>query len=91
MTTERKCLADALTQSGHSPIELANSEGGSVLVLPYGARILGLFPDGRSNLLWANPKLMHAKSATEFFQVPGWRNTGGGRTWISPGTRYPRR
>jgi hypothetical protein len=84
LETEKERLADALTQSGHPPIELAGSNGSSVLVLPYGARILGLFPDGASNLLWTNPQLAHAKTAAAFFNTAGWRNTGGGRTWISP-------
>jgi hypothetical protein len=84
VVSDKKYLADALTQSGNSPVELGSAGGGSVLVLPYGGRILGLFPDGASNLLWAHPKLAQVNSAAEFFQARGWRNTGGGRTWISP-------
>jgi hypothetical protein len=84
LETEKERLTDVLTQSGLPPTELAGSDGSSVLVLPYGARILGLFPYGAQNLLWTHPQLAHVESAAAFFQDRGWRNTGGGRTWISP-------
>ena len=63
---------------------LKNEAGSALLVLPYGARVLGLFPGEKANLLWENPCLQDPNSALEFFQTPGWRNTGGDRTWISP-------
>jgi len=53
-------------------------------VLPYGARVLGLFPADRPNLLWVHPMLHHLSTASQFLKTPGWINLGGDRTWISP-------
>jgi hypothetical protein len=80
----KQTLVCALQHAGHSPIQLEGADGASILILPYGARVLGLFPGTELNLLWANPALDSKNSATEFFATEGWRNTGGNRTWISP-------
>jgi hypothetical protein len=55
--------------------ELA-SPSASVLVLPRGARVLGV-DLGCGNLLWVNPKV------SDVLTKNGW-NIGGIRTWISP-------
>ena len=80
----RDALVRALREAGHKLIQLMDTSQSSLLVLPYGARVLGLFPGDRANLLWVNPSLGDTKAAIEFFRSPGWRNTGGDRTWISP-------
>jgi hypothetical protein len=56
-------------------VELA-SPPVSVLVLPRGARVLGV-DLGCGNLLWVNPQV------TDILRKGGW-NIGGIRTWISP-------
>ena len=73
-------LQTALHAAGQSPIDL----GGKLLVLPFGGRVLGLFPCPEVNALWVNPALGDAGRAREFLADPGWINLGGDRTWISP-------
>lgn len=73
-------LFDTLTASGQEPIIL----DGRLLVLPHGARVLGLAPDGHTNLTWTNPALSTADSAKALLADTGWGNLGGDRTWISP-------
>jgi hypothetical protein len=61
--------------------------GEKVIVLPFGGRIIGLFPDLVHNALWVNPKLHDPKEASSYISDPGWggwANLGGDRTWISP-------
>jgi hypothetical protein len=82
--TLKENIVHALMHARKTPIELNSEEGFSALVLPFGARLLGLFPSHASNLLWANPLLERSDTALQFLQTAGWRNTGGGRTWISP-------
>ena len=74
---ERDFLMQALRRAGHEPVQLTDVNRSSLLVLPYGARALGLFPTHGSNLFWVHPCLREEKSATEFFNTSGWRNTGG--------------
>ncbi len=81
---ERDVLIEALKGAGHEPIQLNDAAGVSLLVLPYGARVLGMFPKDKANLLWVHPSLGEPKATIEFFGAPGWRNTGGDRTWVSP-------
>lgn len=81
---EKDVLAHALREAGHEPIQLMDASYSSLLVLPYGARVLGLFPGDRANLLWVHPSLEDPRAAKKFLCAPGWRNTGGDRTWISP-------
>ena len=61
--------------------------GEKILVIPFGGRIIGLYPDGANNVLWVNPKLEDPEAAASFVSDPewgGWVNLGGDRTWISP-------
>ena len=67
-------------------------DGSRLLLLPYGARVLGLFAAGdEQNFYWTNPVLENAETARELFACSGWHNTGGDRTWIAPelDTFYP--
>ena len=75
-----KRLYESLRQAGKEPVTL----GDSILVLPFGGRILGVYPDGEKNMFWVNADLMQADTARSFFAADGWLNTGGDRTWISP-------
>jgi hypothetical protein len=68
------------------PTELSSSpDGSSVLVLPYGARVLGLFaPHSEENFLWTHPALGAVESAKAFYESGVWHNSGGDRTWLAP-------
>lgn len=47
--------------------------------------MLGLFMPGTDeNVLWTNPALATAESATAYFARCGWPNPGGDRTWLAP-------
>lgn len=78
-------LIERLHQTGLSPMSLALEDGATLLVLPYGGRVLALYPasDQRS-FLWANPALKDEASMREFFGRSGWLNSGGDRTWLAP-------
>ena len=76
-------LIASLTAAGNPPIQLFG-RGGSLLVLPYGGRTLGLYDRDGHNFFWVNPDLHHATTAETFFTAEGWKNSGGDRTWVSP-------
>ena len=60
-------------------------DGTRLLLLPYGARVLGLFAAGdEENFFWTNPALDRVETARKMFAGSGWHNTGGDRTWIAP-------
>jgi hypothetical protein len=69
-----------LHAAGHAPIEL----GSKMLVLPFGGRVIGLYPRPDLNAVWVNPALASVEAAKPFLADPGWVNLGGDRTWISP-------
>jgi len=61
-----KPLFDSLNEVGLEPLMLDRR----VLVLPLGGRVIGLAPDQRTNVLWANPGLespesLRARHATD--------------------------
>ena len=55
-----------------------------VCVLPFGGRVLGLYPQKGLNALWVNSALGSAASARALLTGGGWTNLGGDRTWVSP-------
>lgn len=58
-------------------------DGGRLVLLSHGARVLGLFaPHSDENYYWTNPALDSDPAA--FFQTKGWHNSGGDRTWLAP-------
>jgi len=78
-------LSEILKDSGQQPHEHCNPDGSTVLVLPHGARVLGLFPPGSDeNFYWTHPALATAESASRFYAGPQWHNSGGERTWLAP-------
>lgn len=83
--SERAILIEALRGAEHPAVELRGVEGGALLFLPFGARVLSLFAEeeGR-NLYWTNPQLALKAQAARVFASPDWVHTGGDRTWISP-------
>jgi hypothetical protein len=71
---------------------LTMPDGTRLLLLPYGARALGLYaPGDEASFYWTNPQLDEINSARALFDGKGWHNTGGDRTWIAPeiDTFYP--
>jgi len=70
---------ETMTELGKPPVQL-----GKVHVLPFGGRVLGLYPQEGMNALWINPALGSAASARALLTGGGWTNLGGDRTWVSP-------
>jgi hypothetical protein len=68
------------------PTELFSSpDGSTVLVLPYGARVLGLFAShSEQNFFWTHPAIGTVESARAFYASDVWHNSGGDRTWLAP-------
>ena len=80
-----EAIETALAAVGKKPVWHRSPDGSALLLLPYGARVLGLFaPGGGENFFWVNPALAAADSARKVFDSPGWQNSGGDRTWLSP-------
>lgn len=63
--------------------EIPLEDGGSVLVLATGARVLRLVGRSGRDFLWLNDALSDER-AGKLLSAPGWRNLGGDRTWIAP-------
>jgi hypothetical protein len=68
------------------PTELYRTDDGtSLLILPYGGRILGVFaPGSDENFLWTNTALNTVESARAYYASDDWQNSGGDRTWLAP-------
>jgi hypothetical protein len=78
-------LSEILKQAGQQPSEYGNPDGSSVLILPHGGRVLGLFPSGSDeNFFWTHSALESAESAARFYAGAQWHNSGGDRTWLAP-------
>jgi hypothetical protein len=78
-------LASVLSRAGKPLEEQIYPDGSRLLLLPYGARVLGLFtPSSDENFFWTHPALASAESAQAFFQTSDWHNSGGDRTWLAP-------
>ena len=67
------------------PLTMAFPDGTHLLVLPFGGRLLGLFPpESGENFLWTNPALASPESISTWLKRDGWLNLGGDRTWLAP-------
>jgi hypothetical protein len=73
-------LMSCLKEAGREPVALRDK----ALILPFGARVLGLYPAKEVNAFWVNDALSSPDRAAAFLEDPGWINLGGDRTWISP-------
>ena len=81
----RAALADTLATAGHPLLDLSAPGQGTLLVLPHGGRVLGLFAeDVDENFLWVNPALDSSESARAFLAGAPSPHTGGDRIWVSP-------
>ena len=78
-------LARVLQSIGQPLGFLSFPDGSRLLLLPHGARVLGLYAaDDEQNFFWTHPELAAAKTARTFFRSEGWHNSGGDRSWIAP-------
>jgi hypothetical protein len=78
-------LVETLSAAGKPAESLRNPDGSTVLVLPHGGRVIGLFAPGSDrNFYWTNSALGSVDSAKAFFASDEWQNTGGDRTWLAP-------
>jgi len=78
-------LIQTLKEVGKATELFTSPDGSTALVLPYGARVLGLFaPHSERNFLWTHTALEAVKSAWAFYGSDEWHNSGGDRTWLAP-------
>ncbi len=80
-----KSLVRSLAGAGKPTEVFETPDGSRLLLLPYGARVFGLFaPGDDDSFFWFNPALAKAATARALFARSGWHNTGGDRTWLAP-------
>jgi len=78
-------LSHAIEKAGKKFELFPTPDGSRLLLLPYGARVLGLYAAGNDeSFYWNNPLLDAPETARTLFAGNGWHNTGGDRTWIAP-------
>ena len=78
-------LMQSVEAAGKKLETFAMPDGSRLLLLPFGARGLGLYaPGSDENFYWTNPEINDAARASALFARVGWQNTGGDRTWIAP-------
>jgi hypothetical protein len=78
-------LVRALRDVGKTTELLTSPDGSRVLVLPHGARILGLFaPRNDENFYWTHSALERPETARELYEGKEWHNSGGDRTYLTP-------
>jgi hypothetical protein len=80
-----KTLVQTLNKAEKSTEVFESPDGTRLLLLPHGARILGLYALGSDeNFYWVSPKMEDSLAARGVFNGDGWQNTGGDRTWLTP-------
>jgi len=78
-------LIEILKNVGKPAMSYECPDGSTVLILPYGGRVLGLFaPTSGENFYWTHPALGSIDSARAFYDSDEWHNSGGDRTWLAP-------
>lgn len=78
-------LSRTMEEVGKATEVLALADSARLLLLPYGARVLGLYAAGsEKSFFWTNPTLENVQTARAMFLNSGWHNTGGDRTWVAP-------
>ncbi|MBI4164164.1 MAG: hypothetical protein HY508_00340 [Acidobacteria bacterium] len=77
-------LVQTLQEVGKATELFTSPDGSRVLVLPHGARIVGLFtPRNDENFFWNHAALERPETARELYES-AWHNSGGNRTWLAP-------
>jgi len=78
-------VSEVLSRAGMDSFLWNSPDGSTVMLLPYGGRILGLFsPESGVNFLWTHPALRSVETARAFYKSSAWHNSGGDRTWLAP-------
>lgn len=78
-------LSNVVSDAGKSSEVFTTPDGTRLLLLPYGARVLGLYSaSSEESFYWNNPLLEGTEKAKAMFADSGWHNTGGDRTWVAP-------
>jgi len=81
----KKILIENLKKAGKPTETYQSPDGTSIVILPYGGRMLGLYaPGSEQNFYWTHTALENVESAREFYAGQQWHNSGGDRTWLSP-------
>ena len=74
-------LLDVLKAVGKPARVITTSDGTTVLILPYGGRVLGLYaPGSEENFYWTHDTLRSVDVAKAFYDGDEWKNSGGDRT-----------
>jgi hypothetical protein len=82
-------ISEVLNGIGMEHILWNSPDGSMVMLLPYGGRILGLFPpQSAENFFWTHPALESVETARVFYEGTSWHNSGGDRTWLAPETEF---
>jgi len=78
-------LLGVLKAVGKPAETVTTPDGTTVLLLPYGGRVLALFaPGSDANFYWTHPALESEETARAFYASKDWHNSGGDRTWLAP-------
>jgi hypothetical protein len=81
----KRQLIEALEGTNYRPLSLSGDSGETIVVLPQGGRVLGLYSSAsESNFLWTSAAISSAELAREHFASNRWCNSGGDRTWLAP-------
>lgn len=84
-------LIAGLEAAGDPYVVLNDGSGAEAVVVPRGARVIGLLDACGDNFLWTPSSLSTPEGAKSLLHATEWQNVGGDRTWIGPevGTRVP--
>jgi len=81
-------LVNRLNEGGFKFKRLDIGDGGEAIVIPQGARVIGLYISGLDeNLLWL-PKAWKSTAELKAYLKSGDWNLGGDRTWLAPELDY---
>jgi hypothetical protein len=78
-------LIAALEGAGKEPLSLTGARGETILVLPHGGRVIGVYSaQSGKNFVWTSAAISGTELACEHFASDRWCNSGGDRTWLAP-------
>ena len=84
----RDQLLETIEKHGVPLFQRDDKEGGTIVTIPRGARVIGLFPSSQGNsacAMWINPNIQNILAGTaEDWEGEGAGSIGGERLWVSP-------